>query len=61
MWKEEKTGEIFVVTSLYKEVLSSYAVLRSTNPAAAVPSRKAKIIKDITGENLVGFMEAEQV
>jgi hypothetical protein len=61
MWKDEKSGEVFVVTSLYKEVLSSYAILRSADPVAAAPSRKTKIIKEKSGEGLVGFVEAEQV
>jgi len=29
MWKSEESGEIFMVTSLYREVLASYALLRT--------------------------------
>jgi hypothetical protein len=61
MWKDEKTGEIFVVTSLYKDVLSSFALLRSAQPVAGAQSKRAKIIRQDSGEVLAGYREAEQV
>jgi hypothetical protein len=32
MWKSEQTGEVFVVTSLYRDVLASFAMLRAFTP-----------------------------
>ena len=31
MWRNEQTGEVFVVTSLYKDVLASFATLRKAS------------------------------
>lgn len=58
MWRNEQTGDVFVVTSLYKDVLASFATLR--NPAAN-EGRRAKITKTENGECLVGFTLADLV
>jgi hypothetical protein len=59
MWRNEQTGDVFVVTSLYKDVLASFATLR--NPAANEGNRRAKITKTENGECLVGFTLADLV
>lgn len=61
MWKSEETGEVFVVTSLYKDVLASFAMLRAINSGGAENNKRAKIIRIDGGECLVGFTIAEQV
>ena len=61
MWKSEESGEIFVVTSLYKDVLSSVAVLRPVNKSSALGNKRAKVVKSEKGEVLLGFTTAEQV
>lgn len=61
MWKDEKTGEVFVVTSLYKDVLASFALLRSAQLTIGSYSKRAKIIRQDSGEILAGYKEAEQV
>jgi hypothetical protein len=61
MWKNQQTGEIFVVTSLYKDVLASFAMLRAANPGAAESNKRAKVLRIEGGESLVGFTIAEQV
>ena len=32
MWKSEDSGEVYIVTSFYKDLFSSYAWLRSVEP-----------------------------
>jgi hypothetical protein len=62
MWKSEQTGEVFVVTSLYKDVLASFAMLRAIHSGAAENNRRAKVIRiEGGGECIVGFSIAEQV
>ena len=62
MWKSAQTGEVFVVTSLYRDVLASFAMLRAIHSAASENNKRAKILRiDGGGESLVGFTIAEQV
>ncbi|MCI0627329.1 MAG: hypothetical protein L0387_37735 [Acidobacteria bacterium] len=61
MWKSEQTGEVFVVTSLYKDVLASFAMLRAIHSGAHENNKRAKVMKADGGESLVGFTIAEQV
>jgi len=59
MWKNEKTGEIFVVTSLYKDVLASYAILRTVTQEGQ--NKRARIMRTESGEAVVGFTIADLV
>ena len=61
MWKNEESGEVFVVTSLYKDVLSSIALLRPVNQTDNPSNKRAKVIKTENGEELLGFTTAEHV
>lgn len=62
MWKSEQTGEVFVVTSLYRDVLASFAMLRAIHSDASENNKRAKVVRiDGGGECLVGFTIAEQV
>jgi hypothetical protein len=61
MWRSEQTGDVFVVTSLYKDVLASFAMLRNSNPTASEGNKRAKILKTREGESLVGFTIADLV
>jgi hypothetical protein len=61
MWKSEQTGEVFVVTSLYRDVLASFAMLRAIHSSANENNRRAKVVRIDGGECLVGFTIAEQV
>jgi len=60
MWKNEQTGEVFVVTSLYKDVLASFAMLRAIHSTSET-NKRAKVMRIDGGECLVGFTIAEQV
>jgi hypothetical protein len=62
MWKSEQTGEVFVVTSLYRDVLASFAMLRAIHSAANENNKRATVIRrEGGGECSVGFSIAEQV
>jgi hypothetical protein len=61
MWRSEQTGEVFVVTSLYREVLASFAILRKSSPAPSEGNRRAKIVRTENGESLTGFTIADLV
>jgi hypothetical protein len=61
MWKSEQTGEVFVVTSLYRDVLASFAMLRSIH-STSESNKRAKVVRvEGGGECIVGFSIAEQV
>ena len=62
MWKSEETGEVFVVTSLYRDVLASFAMLRAIHSSSNEHNKRAKIVRiDGGGECILGFSIAEQV
>lgn len=61
MWKNEESGEIFVVTSLYKDVLASYALLRTVRQDGQEGNRRAKVVRTASGEGISGFSLAELV
>ena len=61
MWKCNNSGEVYVVTSLYKEVLSSYALLRPVNSTDIESNKRVKVIKTSLGEEIAGFTLADLV
>ena len=61
MWRSQQTGEVFVVTSLYKDVLASFAMLRAIHSGASENNKRAKVIRTDGGEQIAGFTIAEQV
>jgi hypothetical protein len=61
MWKNNESGEIFVVTSLYRDVLSSFALLRPVNSDGIDDNKRAKVVKTPVGEEISGFTLADLV
>ncbi|PYV88828.1 MAG: hypothetical protein DMG05_14800 [Acidobacteria bacterium] len=61
MWKNLESGEIFVVTSLYRDVLVSYALLRTVKQEGLEGNRRARVVKTPSGEDISGFTLAELV
>jgi hypothetical protein len=61
MWRHEESGEVYVVTSLYKDVLASYALLRTTNHVGSDNNRRARVVRTESGEGLSGFTLADLV
>lgn len=61
MWKSEESGDVYMVTSLHKDLFVSYALLRSINPSNCGGLRRAKLVKTASGETIEGFCVAEMV
>jgi hypothetical protein len=61
MWKCNNSGEVYVVTSLYKDVLSSFALLRPVSSNDAEGNKRAKVIRTSIGEEIAGFTLADLV
>jgi hypothetical protein len=59
MWRNKESGEIYVVTSLYKDVLASYALLRMANHPSNEGNKRARIMKTESGEGISGFILAD--
>jgi len=59
MWKHEESGEVYVVTSLYRDVLASYALLRTANQITSESNRRARVVRTESGEGIAGFMLAD--
>ncbi len=58
MWKKDETGEMFLVTKLYSEVLSTMAVLRKAGEETGVILR-VKVEREGGGQTLRGFSFAQ--
>ena len=58
LWKHEKTGEIFLVTRVYSEVLSTMAVLRKSGAENEALIR-VKVDRVPGGQNLPGYVPAQ--
>ena len=54
VWKQEETGDSYLVTKLYTEALATLAVLRKTG-AENQSVVKVKIQRDGAGQTLPGF------
>ncbi len=61
MWKSNESGDIYVVTSLYKDVLSSFALLRPVSSSNVENNKRAKVVKTSSGEEIAGFTLADLV
>ncbi len=57
MWKKIDTGEIFLVTKLYHEALSTIAVLRPAEEATAARHR-VRVERRGNNQTLPGFVLA---
>ena len=54
VWREDATGENFLVTKVYSEVFDSYAVMRkASNTTESI--RRVKVQKNSEGVLLPGF------
>ena len=56
VWRQDESGKDFLVTKVYSEVFSQYAVLRPAEVNAPnVPGVKVKVAKSPDGVALPGF------
>jgi len=59
VWKHDSTGDSFLVTKIYNEALTSYAVLRKTGSEDEPPTR-VKVVHAGGMANLPGFTYTQQ-
>ena len=56
VWRQDATGQDFLVTKVYSEVFSQFAVLRPAEVNAPdAPTVKVKVTKSADGASLPGF------
>jgi hypothetical protein len=59
VWKKDDSGDSFLITKIYNEALTSYAVLRKTG-AENDPPIRIKITKAGATANLPGFTYTQE-
>lgn len=60
VWLEEASGESFLVTKIYNEVFSQFAILRPANVTAPnAETRRIKVSKIDGGIELPGYVFAQ--
>jgi hypothetical protein len=59
VWKNDATGDSFLVTKIYNEALTSFAVLRKTGSEDEPPIR-IKVARSGGSANLPGFTYTQQ-
>ena len=56
VWRNDDSGKDFLVTKLYNEVFTQYAVLRPAEVSAPeAPTVRVKVAKSAAGATLPGF------
>jgi hypothetical protein len=56
VWRQDSSGQDYLVTKLYSEVFSQFALLRPADVSAPdAPTVKVKVAKSATGASLPGF------
>ena len=58
VWRENETGEDFLITKIYQELFNSYAVLRKVGDIAE-DVRRVKVEKSPDGISIAGFTFAQ--
>ena len=59
LWKKNDSGEIYLVTRVYSEALSTVAILRKSGSEAEAQIR-VKVERTSNGQGLVGFSPAQE-
>lgn len=58
LWKQDGTGEIYLVTRVYNEALSTVAMLRKSG-AESEPLLRVRVERTPTGQTIPGFTPAQ--
>jgi len=58
VWKKEDTGETYLVTKVYNEALTTYAMLRKTG-AETEKAIKARVVRQGGSQSIPGFSNAQ--
>jgi hypothetical protein len=57
LWKKEDTGETYLVTRIYEEALSTFALLRKSG-AEDQDQMRVRVVRTAAGQSLPGFVLA---
>jgi len=60
LWSHERSGELYLVTKLYSEVFSQFAMLRPAGAQPTAESVRVKVQKGSDGASLPGYIFAQQ-
>ena len=60
LWRHNQSGETYLVTKVYDEVFSTYAVLRKVNVGVVGETRRVKVQKTPEGMTLEGYTFAQE-
>lgn len=56
VWRQDASGQDFLVTKVYNEVFTQYAILRPAEVTAPdAPTVKVKVVKSADGSSLPGY------
>ncbi len=56
VWRNDATGQVYLVTKLYNEVFTQYAILRhAAANAANAETLRLKVVKTAEGATLPGY------
>jgi hypothetical protein len=58
LWKKTDSGEIYLVTRIYTEALSTFAMLRKSG-AETEPLIRVRVERSSGGQNIPGFTPAQ--
>jgi len=58
VWKKDDTGETYLVTKIYNEALTTFAVLRRTG-AESEKGIKARVVRQGSSQTIPGFSNAQ--
>jgi hypothetical protein len=59
VWKKDDTGDTFLITKVYNEALTTYAVLRKTGAESERPVR-VKVVHTAQAALLPGYTSTQQ-
>jgi len=61
VWRNNEDGQNYLVTKLYNEVFTQYAMLRLANASAAsTDTIRVKVVKGAEGASLPGYTYAQE-
>ncbi len=60
IWRNDQSGELYLVTKLYNEVFTQFAMLRRADSTASQESLRVKVQKTAEGALLPGYTFAQE-
>ncbi len=60
IWRNDQSGDLYLVTKLYNEVFTQFAILRRADSTANQESLRVKVQKTADGAALPGYTFAQE-